>query len=197
MRYPCPEQQLPGFTLRHLHCLFSTSAQPYLSNDAEQAEWTLRNHYFFTRPSISWGRLQHNTENSHSSFHFSRKGDSTMNTSPALLNDQLVNMTFITTYTNCSDKWFYKLISEGLFPKPIKLGRSSRWLKSEVETWMQQRITDSRGNWVSLCKKEKLYHHWWWSGRSQKWIEQEWFNERSLFFRKQGFILCSELITLE
>lgn len=73
-----------------------------------------------------------------------------MNTSPALLNDQLVNMVFITTYTNCSDKWFYKLISEGLFPKPIKLGRSSRWLKSEVETWMQQRITDSRGNGVGL-----------------------------------------------
>ncbi|WP_426508101.1 helix-turn-helix transcriptional regulator [Serratia proteamaculans] len=67
------------------------------------------------------------------------------NTLP-LLNDQLVNMTFITTYTNCSDKWFYKLISEGLFPKPIKLGRSSRWLKSEVEAWMQQRITDSRGH---------------------------------------------------
>lgn len=69
-----------------------------------------------------------------------------MNTSPALLNDQLVDMAFITTYTNCSDKWFYKLISEGLFPKPIKLGRSSRWLKSEVEAWIQQRITDSRGN---------------------------------------------------
>ncbi|MGP0945485.1 helix-turn-helix transcriptional regulator [Serratia sp. CY74737] len=69
-----------------------------------------------------------------------------MNTLPALLNDQLVDMVFITTYTNCSDKWFYKLISEGRFPKPIKLGRSSRWLRSEVETWMQQRITDSRGN---------------------------------------------------
>ncbi|NIE50690.1 AlpA family transcriptional regulator [Pantoea sp. Ap-870] len=69
-----------------------------------------------------------------------------MNTSPTLLNDQLVDMTFITTYTQCSDKWFYKLISEGLFPKPIKLGRSSRWLRSEVEAWMQQRITDSRGN---------------------------------------------------
>lgn len=69
-----------------------------------------------------------------------------MNTSPALLNDQLVDMAFITTYTQCSDKWFYKLISEGRFPKPIKLGRSSRWLKSEVETWMQQRIVDSRGH---------------------------------------------------
>ncbi|HEJ6937035.1 AlpA family transcriptional regulator [Pantoea agglomerans] len=71
------------------------------------------------------------------------------NTLP-LLNDQLVDMAFITTYTNCSDKWFYKLISNGQFPKPIKLGRSSRWLKSEVEAWMQQRITDSRGNCVDL-----------------------------------------------
>ncbi|WP_407578794.1 helix-turn-helix transcriptional regulator [Citrobacter koseri] len=69
-----------------------------------------------------------------------------MSTLPALLNDQLVDMVFITTYTNCSNKWFYKLISEGQFPKPIKLGRSSRWLKSEVEAWMQQRIADSRGN---------------------------------------------------
>ncbi|EAA8668152.1 AlpA family transcriptional regulator [Salmonella enterica] len=69
-----------------------------------------------------------------------------MNTSPALLNDQLVDMAFITTYTEMTDKWFYKLISEGQFPKPIKLGRSSRWLKSEVEDWMKQRIADSRGN---------------------------------------------------
>jgi len=69
-----------------------------------------------------------------------------MNTSPALLNDQLVDMAFITTYTEMTDKWFYKLISDGLFPKPIKLGRSSRWLKSEVEAWVQQRIADSRGN---------------------------------------------------
>lgn len=59
--------------------------------------------------------------------------------------DPLIDMTFITTCTGMTDKWFYKLIKEGLFPKPIKLGRSSRWRKSEVETWMQQRITDSRG----------------------------------------------------
>ncbi|HFK4113877.1 AlpA family transcriptional regulator [Klebsiella pneumoniae] len=60
--------------------------------------------------------------------------------------DPLIDMTFITTYTGMTDKWFYKLIGDGRFPKPIKLGRSSRWLKSEVETWLLQRITDSRGN---------------------------------------------------
>ncbi|CCP01857.1 hypothetical protein BN439_0768 [Erwinia amylovora Ea644] len=38
--------------------------------------------------------------------------------------------------TGMTDKWFYKLISQGQFPKPIKLGRGSRWFKSEVETWM-------------------------------------------------------------
>lgn len=62
----------------------------------------------------------------------------------SLLSDKMVDMVFITEYTGCSDKWFYKLIQDGLFPKPIKMGRSSRWLRSEIETWVQQRITESR-----------------------------------------------------
>lgn len=61
-----------------------------------------------------------------------------------LTNDQLVSMIFITDFTGLTDKWFYKLISEGAFPRPIKLGRSSRWLKSEVEQWVQERIRVSR-----------------------------------------------------
>ncbi|NIL22277.1 AlpA family transcriptional regulator [Yersinia mollaretii] len=67
-----------------------------------------------------------------------------MMTKPTLLEDQFVNMAFITQLTGLTDKWFYKLISDGMFPKPIKLGRSSRWLKSEVEAWLQERITQSR-----------------------------------------------------
>lgn len=63
----------------------------------------------------------------------------------SLLNDQFVDMKFITQFTGLTDKWFYKLIQDGEFPKPIKLGRSSRWLKSEVEAWMQARIDESRG----------------------------------------------------
>ncbi|WP_396028949.1 helix-turn-helix transcriptional regulator [Citrobacter amalonaticus] len=46
--------------------------------------------------------------------------------------------------TGLSDKWFYKLIQDDLFPKPIKLGRSSRWLKSDVEEWLYNRIYESR-----------------------------------------------------
>ncbi|GAB1440284.1 AlpA family transcriptional regulator [Escherichia coli] len=62
----------------------------------------------------------------------------------SLLDDQLVDIKFITEFTGLTDKWFYKLIKEGEFPKPIKLGRSSRWFKSEIESWLQERIDVSR-----------------------------------------------------
>lgn len=74
-------------------------------------------------------------------------GDSLMDTrnnNTRLLNDKMVDMKFITEFTGLTDKWFYKLISEGQFPKPVKLGRSSRWLQSEVEKWVQERIDASR-----------------------------------------------------
>ena len=61
-----------------------------------------------------------------------------------LLQDQFVDMAFMTKYTGLTDKWFYKLIQDGAFPKPIKFGRSSRWLKSEVEAWVQKRVQSSR-----------------------------------------------------
>ncbi|EMM7793224.1 AlpA family transcriptional regulator [Klebsiella oxytoca] len=66
------------------------------------------------------------------------------NNNANLLNDKMVDMKFITEFTGLTDKWFYKLISEGQFPKPIKLGRSSRWMQSEVENWVKQRINQSR-----------------------------------------------------
>ncbi|HCQ7773696.1 AlpA family phage regulatory protein [Enterobacter kobei] len=57
-----------------------------------------------------------------------------------LLDDQLVDMAFITNFTGMTDKWFYRLISENAFPAPIKLGRSSRWRKSQVEAWLLERM---------------------------------------------------------
>jgi predicted DNA-binding transcriptional regulator AlpA len=59
-------------------------------------------------------------------------------------NDKLVDMKFIVEFTGLSDKWFYKIISNGQFPKPIKLGSSSRWLESEVRAWFEARIAESR-----------------------------------------------------
>lgn len=65
-------------------------------------------------------------------------------TTSSLLDEPLVDMKFITKFTGLTDKWFYKLIQDGQFPKPVKFGRSSRWLKSEVEGWLQARIDESR-----------------------------------------------------
>lgn len=71
-------------------------------------------------------------------------GESNMITETLLTEDKLVDMLFITTITGLTDKWFYKLIKDGEFPKPIKLGRSSRWLQSEVENWLRERVKASR-----------------------------------------------------
>ncbi|MGJ3448484.1 helix-turn-helix transcriptional regulator [Enterobacter sp. PTB] len=62
-----------------------------------------------------------------------------------LVNDSMMDMKDIVKFTGLSDKWFYKLIKDGLFPKPVKMGRSSRWFKSEIEAWVQKRIVESRG----------------------------------------------------
>lgn len=61
----------------------------------------------------------------------------------SLLDEPLVDMKEITKFTGLTDKWFYKQIQEGQFPKPIKLGRSSRWQKSQVEAWLQARMDES------------------------------------------------------
>lgn len=65
-------------------------------------------------------------------------------TTSSLLDEPLVDMKFITKFTGLTDKWFYKLIQKGQFPKPIKLGNRSRWLTSEVDAWLQARIAESR-----------------------------------------------------
>ena len=67
-----------------------------------------------------------------------------MTSKPSLLEDQFVDMVFITRLTGLTDKWFYKLIKDGEFPKPTKFGRSSRWRESEIEAWLQARIEASR-----------------------------------------------------
>ncbi|WP_280518192.1 helix-turn-helix transcriptional regulator [Xanthomonas phaseoli] len=36
------------------------------------------------------------------------------------------------------------MIQDGDFPAPVKFGRSSRWLRSEVEAWLQESIAKSR-----------------------------------------------------
>ena len=67
-----------------------------------------------------------------------------MATPVSLMDDQMVDMAFITQLTGLTDKWVYKLIKDGAFPAPIKPGRTSRWLKGAAEAWLQARIAQPR-----------------------------------------------------
>lgn len=58
-------------------------------------------------------------------------------------NDKFVDMAFITELTKLSDKWFYKMAQQGKFPKPVKFGRSSRWIEREVKEWLEACVNDS------------------------------------------------------
>nr|WP_234403001.1 AlpA family phage regulatory protein [Providencia sp. PROV187] len=53
-------------------------------------------------------------------------------------------MKYITECTKMTDKWFYALIKKGQFPKPIKLGRSSRWWLSDIHDWISSQQEGAR-----------------------------------------------------
>ncbi|WP_368941105.1 helix-turn-helix transcriptional regulator [Citrobacter werkmanii] len=50
----------------------------------------------------------------------------------------------ITAHSGLSDKHYYSLIARGLFPRPLKIGRSSRWRKSDYEAWLNERDTNRK-----------------------------------------------------
>ena len=58
-------------------------------------------------------------------------------TSPALRLPQVLAL------TGCSRSHLYKLIHEGEFKKPFKVGRSSRWFQCDVDVWLDARRRSS------------------------------------------------------
>lgn len=52
---------------------------------------------------------------------------------------KLVDLKFICDNTGLSRAFIYKLMSNGLFPQPLKLGRSSRWYLKEFLQWLKER----------------------------------------------------------
>lgn len=62
----------------------------------------------------------------------------------AMGDDILLSMKDITAHSGLSDKQYYSLISRGLFPRPLKIGRSSRWRKSDYEAWLNERDSNKK-----------------------------------------------------
>lgn len=61
-------------------------------------------------------------------------------TTERLPDEQLIDLAFITRDSGMSDKWFYKLISQGRFMPPIKLGRYSRWKAGDYYAWKDAQV---------------------------------------------------------
>jgi len=63
---------------------------------------------------------------------------------------QILKLSEVKLLTSLSGSSIYRAAAKGTFPKPIKLGeRSSGWLKSEVDQWLQKRIETSRNSEVA------------------------------------------------
>jgi len=61
------------------------------------------------------------------------------------MSEQILKLPEVTKVTGLARSTIYKLISEDLFPKQIKLTKfSSGWIKSEVDHWIEDRIAFSR-----------------------------------------------------
>ena len=56
--------------------------------------------------------------------------------SPAITGTALLAFEPLSNYVDMGRSRIYALIKESGFPPPIKIGKSSRWLKSEIDSWI-------------------------------------------------------------
>lgn len=73
--------------------------------------------------------------------------------------DALIDMKFITADCLLSDKWIYRLISLNRFPKPIKIGRMSRWRAADYYGWRDAHETKSSEKYDGMRDKAKRLQH--------------------------------------
>jgi len=59
--------------------------------------------------------------------------------------EQLLTLDETRPYTGHKSSWTWEAVKYGEFPRPIHVGRSARWLRSEVLAWQRQQIERSRG----------------------------------------------------
>lgn len=65
----------------------------------------------------------------------------------SLPEEKLLRLDEVLSICGKSRSSVYEAIKEGKFPAPIKLqGRSSAWVKSEIQQWVQTCIAASRAN---------------------------------------------------
>ena len=61
-----------------------------------------------------------------------------------LVPERLLSMRTVRAQVELHPATIYGMIKDDEFPKPIKMGRRSLWIESEVQAWIRARIADSR-----------------------------------------------------
>jgi len=60
-------------------------------------------------------------------------------------NKRFIRLPEVMKKTGYGKAWIYKLISDGRFPEPVKIGvRAVAFVESEVDQWMDEVINQSR-----------------------------------------------------
>ena len=72
-------------------------------------------------------------------------------------NQSLIRLPEVLKRTGFGKAWIYRLISEGRFPAPVKIGvRAVAFVESEVDEWIQSVIETSRNNVAQLIWGDML-----------------------------------------
>lgn len=57
--------------------------------------------------------------------------------------ERLYRVGELTQFHGYKDRFYvYKLIAQGLFPRPVKIGNISAWLESDLIKWQRARIAE-------------------------------------------------------
>lgn len=57
----------------------------------------------------------------------------------------ILRLPAVKTATGLSRSTIYARVSEGRFPAPVSLGgRAVGWLEADVQSWLDERVTESR-----------------------------------------------------
>ena len=62
----------------------------------------------------------------------------TTNKERYIMDNKLLTVKEVTKLIGFNVDWIYKKIAKNEFPKPIKIGRSSRWLYTEIMQWINE-----------------------------------------------------------
>jgi len=57
---------------------------------------------------------------------------------------KFIKMPDVLERTGMSRSTLYRGVDENTFPQPVKVGRAAFWIEAEVESWLQDRIAESR-----------------------------------------------------